>query len=107
MVHYKHLRPALQLLVNFKLFSYLTHSDVSKSFLSSQSHNHFESESSKFFSSQCHNLAESVRRTVESLRVIGLQARVNAESHEISRFFYDIFCYEMAPNMQSNGVRQV
>jgi len=24
-VHYKHLRPALQLLVTFKLFSYLTH----------------------------------------------------------------------------------
>jgi len=24
-MHYKHLRPALQLLVNFKLFSYLKH----------------------------------------------------------------------------------
>ena len=32
-----------------------------------------------------------VTRTVESLRVIGLQARVNVESYEISYFFYDIF----------------
>jgi len=32
-----------------------------------------------------------VTRTVESLRVIGLQARVNVESHEFSRFFYDNF----------------
>jgi len=32
-----------------------------------------------------------VTRTVESLLVIGLQARVNVESHEISHFFYDIF----------------
>jgi len=30
-----------------------------------------------------------VTRTVESLRVIGLQARVNVESNEISHFFYD------------------
>jgi len=67
---------------------------------SSQSHKPFESESSqsllKFFeSSQSHDLVESsqswVTRTVESFRVIGLQARVNVESHEISRSFYDIF----------------
>jgi len=32
-----------------------------------------------------------VTRTVESLRVIGLQARVIVESHEISRYFYGIF----------------
>jgi len=32
-----------------------------------------------------------VTKTVESLRVIGLQARVNVESHEISHFFYYIF----------------
>ena len=56
-----------------------------------------ESESSKIFSSQSqsHDLVESnqsrVTRTVESLRVIALQARVNVESHEISRFFYNIF----------------
>jgi len=30
-------------------------------------------------------------RIVVSLRVVGLQARVNVESNEISRFFYDIF----------------
>jgi len=32
-----------------------------------------------------------VTRIVEALLVIGLQARVNVESHEILRFFYDIF----------------
>ena len=32
-----------------------------------------------------------VTETVESLRVIGLQARVNVESHEVSHFFYYIF----------------
>jgi len=47
-----------------------------------------------------------VTKTVESLRVIGFQARVNVESHEISHFFYYILyamkwhptCYKMAPN---------
>jgi len=47
------------------------------------------------FSSQSHDLVKSIQsrvtRTVESLRVIGLQARVSVESHEISRFFYDTF----------------
>jgi len=55
-------------------------SDVSESFLSSQSHKPLESESSqnhlKFFRVR-------VTRTVESLRVIGLQARVNVESPEM------------------------
>jgi len=80
----------------------LSNSDVTESFLSSQSHKPFESESSQsylnFFrveSIQSHDLVElsqsRVTRTVESLRVIGLQARVNGESHEISRIFYDIF----------------
>jgi len=54
-----------------------------------------ESKSSKNFSSQSHDLVESsqsrLTRTVESLRVIALQARVNIESHETSRSFYDIF----------------
>jgi len=59
-------------------------SDVSESFLSSQSHKLLESESSKIFWVE----SESWRCRVESLRVIGLQARVNVESHEISRFFY-------------------
>ena len=54
-------------------------SDVSESFLSSQSHNPFESESSKLFESS----QRRVTRTVESLRVIGLQARVNVELNEI------------------------
>jgi len=40
----------------------------------------------------------SSRARVESLRVIGLQARVNVELHEISHFFYYFLCYEMAPN---------
>jgi len=60
------------------------------------------------FSSQSHGLVESsqsrVTRIVESLRVIGLQARVNVESHEISRFFYDIFCHEIAHDTLENGV---
>jgi len=65
-------------------------SDVSESFLSSQSHlKIFRLESESWFG----------RIWVESLRVIGLQSRVNVESHEISRFFYDNFYYEMAPNM--------
>jgi len=68
-------------------------SDVSESFLSSQRHKPLESESSDIFSSR-------VTGTVESLRVIGLQARVNVESHELSRFFYDIF-------LLWNGTRSV
>jgi len=71
-------------------------SDVSESLLSSLSRKPFESESSKNFSSQSqsHDLVNSnqsrITGTVESLGVIGLQARVNVESHEISRFFYNI-----------------
>jgi len=65
-------------------------SDVPESFLSSQSHKPFESEPSKIFSSQSqsHDLVESSHK---NCRVIGLQARVNVESHEISHFFYYIF----------------
>jgi len=40
-----------------------------------------------------------VTRTVESLRVIGLQARVKVESNEISHFFYDFL-------MLWNGTQQ-
>jgi len=59
---------------------------------SSQSHKPFESESSqnhlKIFrvvSESSHDLVESERvtKTVRSLRVIGLQARVNVQSHKI------------------------
>jgi len=68
-----------------------SHFDESES---SQSHKPFESESSeghlKFFrveSKTSHDLLESgqsrVTRIVESLRVIGLQARVNVDSNEI------------------------
>jgi len=46
-----------------------------------------------------------VKRIVESLRIIGLQARVNVESHKFSRFFYDIVCYKMTPNVLQNGAR--
>jgi len=70
-------------------------SDVPESFLSSQSHKPFELEWYKFFQVQSeasHDLAESsqnrITRTVESLQVIGLQARVNGESNEISHFSY-------------------
>ena len=67
----------------------------------------------KFFESQ----SESWLGRVESLRVIGLQARVNVESHEISHFFYNIFllwngaqyvrkwwptCYEMVLDKLEN-----
>jgi len=52
-----------------------------------------------------------VTKTVESLRVIGLQARVNVKSHEISHFFYYIFyamkwrltCYKMVPDKLEKG----
>jgi len=50
-----------------------------------------ESESSKIFSSRVMTWSSRVTKTVESLRVIGLQARVNVKSHEISHFFYYIF----------------
>jgi len=67
-------------------------SDVSESFLSGQSRITVTSPSSQ---SRVRVMTWSshsrVTRTVESLRVIGLQVRVNVESHEISRFFYDIF----------------
>ena len=70
-------------------------SNVPESFLSSQNHKPFESESSqthlKFFRVRVMTWSSRVTRTVESLRVIGLQARVNVESHEISRLFYDRF----------------
>jgi len=54
-----------------------------------------------------------VARTVESLRVIALQARINVESHEISRFFcYLLYlfamkwrptCHKIAPDKLENG----
>jgi len=52
-----------------------------------------ESESSKIFSSRVRVMTWSSRvtRTVESLRVIGLQAGVNVESQEASRFLCNIF----------------
>jgi len=39
-----------------------------------------------------------VTRTAESPRVIGLQARVNVVSSEISHFSYVFSCCEMTPN---------
>ena len=51
---------------------------------SSQSH-------PNFFRVRVMTWSSRITRTVESLRIIGLQARVNVESHEISRFFYNIF----------------
>jgi len=69
-------------------------SDVLESLLPSQSHTPFESKSSTFFfeSSQSRVMAWSsgVTRNVESLRHIGLQARVNVDSHKVSQFFYAV-----------------
>jgi len=49
---------------------------------------------------------------IESLRVIGLQARVNVESREISRFFTTFFAmkwcptlYKMTPDELGNGAQ--
>jgi len=69
-----------------------TGSDVSGSFLSSQSNKPFEVESYKFFRVESsHDLVEwsqcRVRKNVESLRVSDMQAHVNVESDEISHFF--------------------
>ena len=49
----------------------------------------------------------------KNCRVIGLQARVNVESHEIWHFFYDIFCTmkwrprccKMVPEKLENGAQ--
>jgi len=50
--------------------------------------------------------SESSHKNVESFRVIGLQTRVNVESHEISHFFLLHFlCYEMAPDKLENGAQ--
>jgi len=54
-----------------------------------------------------------VTKTVESLRVIGLKARVNVESNEISHFFDFIFyvmkwrpsCYKMATGKLGNSAQ--
>ena len=65
---------------------------------SSQSH-------PNFFRVRVMTGSSRVKRIVESLRIIGLQARVNVESHKFSRFFYDIVCYKMTPNVLQNGAR--
>ena len=75
----------------------------------SQNYKPFRSESSqshqKIFrveSETSHDLDETsqsrITRTVQSLRVNGLQDKVNVELNEISHFC-DFFYYEMAPNM--------
>jgi len=38
-----------------------------------------------------------VTRSVELLRVVGLQARVNAKLNEISHFFYIFLCWKWRP----------
>jgi len=59
----------------------MTHaSDVSESFLSSQSH-----------------------KPLSQSRIVGLQGQVNVKSNEISRFSYVFFCYEIAPCKLVNG----
>jgi len=59
--------------------------DVPESFLSSQRHKPFKSESSEISSIPVMTWPSQSRvtRTVESLRVIGFQARVNVVSKEI------------------------
>jgi len=61
---------------------------VPQSFLSNQSHKPFDSESSKIFSSRVMTWSSQsqVTRTVETLRVIGLQTRFNVDSNEITHF---------------------
>ena len=85
---------------------------MSESFLSSQSHKPLESESShlNFFPVESESRLCRVTRTLESLAVIGLQARVNVESHEISRFLRHFFAmkwhptyHKMAPDKLENG----
>jgi len=57
--------------------------------------------------SQIHDLVESSQsratKTVESLQVIGLEARVNDETHEISHFLFLFLCYETAHDNLENG----
>jgi len=69
----------------------------------------FVSESSIFFSSQNRVMTWSsqrrVTRTAGSLQFIGLQARVNVESTEISNFSYVFFRYEMAPDKLQSGAQ--
>jgi len=68
-----------------------------------------ESESSKIFSSRVRVMTWSSRvtRTVESLRVIGLQARVTRNFTFFQRHFFALkwhpTCYEMAPDKLKNG----
>jgi len=82
-------------------------SDVTESFLSRQSRVKVTSPSSQSHLKFCrvesessHDLVKSsqsrVTRMVESLRVIGLQARVNVESYIFSNFSY-IFLATGAP----------
>jgi len=44
-----------------------------------------------------------VTRTVESLRVIGMQARSSQMKFYIFPVYF--FCYEVVPNMLQNGAR--
>ena len=69
-----------------------------------------ESESSEILSSQSRVTTWSsqsrVTRMVESLRVIGLQARVNVESYKISNFFYIFLAIGPPVDLQWLQVRQ-
>ena len=67
--------------------------------VSSPSHKPFQSETSKLFSSWVMPWWSGVSRTVESLRVIGLESRVNVESNKISDFSMFFLLW--------NGVRKV
>ena len=63
-----------------------------ESYLSSQSHKPFESESiqshQKFFRVESESSHDLVKSSHKNCRVIGLQARVNVESHKIKHFSY-------------------
>jgi len=86
------------------LISYTQHitSDVPESFLSSQSHKPFQSESSKIFFEASHDLVESQKLSsqFESL-VCKLESMSNQMKFHI--FSMTFLSYEMAPGKLENG----
>ena len=106
---------------NFLPATSLLGSDEPESFLSNQSRVRVTSPSSQtqshliFFRVRVLTLSSQSRvtKTVDSLQVIGLQALVNVESHEVSHFFYYISyatkwrptCCKTVPDKLENGAQ--
>jgi len=78
-------------------------SDASESFLSSQSHRPFESESSKIFSSRARVMTWSsqsrVTRTVSHFESMVCKLESMSSHMKFHVFPTTFFCYQMAPNM--------